>query len=68
MNTDLTIIVRQLQPTPEGLPIELYCFSTFTDWLPFERFQSSVLDYAIVMAREFGLRLYQRPSGRDFKS
>ena len=68
VNTDLTIIVRQLQPTPEGLPIELYCFSTFTDWLPFERFQSSVLDYAIVMAREFGLRLYQRPSGRDFKS
>lgn len=68
VNTDLTIIVRQLQPTPEGLPIELYCFSTFTDWLPFEKFQSSVLDYAIVMAREFGLRLYQRPSGRDFKS
>ena len=68
VNTDLTIIVRQLQPTPEGLPIELYCFSTFTDWLPFESFQSSVLDYAIVMAREFGLKVYQRPSGRDFKS
>ena len=68
VNNDLMIMVRMLQPTPEGLPIELYCFSTFPDWQPFERFQSSVLDYAIVMAKEFGLRVFQRPSGRDFKS
>ena len=68
VNNDLMVMVRMLQPTPEGLPVELYCFSTFPDWQPFEMFQSSVLDYAIVMAREFGLRLYQRPSGRDFKS
>ena len=61
-------MVRMLQPTPEGLPVEMYCFSTFTDWQPFEHFQGSVLDYAIVMAREFGLRVFQRPSGRDFSS
>ena len=68
VNKDLMIMVRMLQPTPEGLPVEMYCFSTFTDWQPFEHFQGSVLDYAIVMAREFGLRVFQRPSGRDFSS
>ena len=67
VNHDMMVMVRMLQPTPEGLPVELYCFSSFTDWMPFERFQSSVLDYALVMAAEFGLRVFQRPSGRDFK-
>ena len=67
MNNDLMIMVRMLQPTPEGLPVELYCFSTFPDWQPFERFQSSVLDYAVVMAKEFGLRVFQRPAGSDFR-
>ena len=67
VQTDLMIMVRMLQPTPEGLPLELYCFSTFVEWQPFERFQSSVLDYAVVMAQEFGLRIFQRPAGSDFK-
>ena len=67
VQSDLMVMVRMLQPTPEGLPLELYCFSTFADWQPFERFQSSVLDYAIVMAKEFGLRVFQRPAGTDFK-
>ena len=67
VNNDLMVMVRMLQPTPEGLPVELYCFSTFPDWQPFERFQSSVLDYAVVMAKEFGLRVFQRPAGSDFR-
>ena len=67
VNSDLMILVRMLQPTPEGLPVELYCFSTFPDWQPFEMFQSSMLDYAIVMAKEFGLRVFQRPAGSDFR-
>ena len=67
VNNDFMIMVRMLQPTPEGLPVELYCFSTFPDWQPFERFQSSVLDYAVVMAKEFGLRVFQRPAGSDFR-
>lgn len=66
VNKDMMIMVRMLQPTPEGLPLELYCFSVFTEWLPFERFRSEVLDYAIAMAPEFGLRVYQRPAGSDF--
>lgn len=65
VNKELMIMARMLQPTPEGLPLELYCFSVFTDWKPFEQFQSEVLDYAIVMASEFGLRIFQRPAGTD---
>lgn len=60
VNKDLMIMVRMLHPTPEGLPVEMYCFSEKTDWVPYEQFCSSVLDYAIVMAREFGLKVYQR--------
>ena len=67
VQSDMMIMVRMLQPAPEGLPLELYCFCRFVDWTPFERFQSSVLDYAVVMAQEFGLRIFQRPAGRDFK-
>lgn len=65
VNKDLMIMARMLQPTPEGLPLELYCFSIYPDWKPFELFQSEVLDYAIVMASEFGLRIFQRPAGSD---
>lgn len=65
VNKDLMIMARMLQPTPEGLPLELYCFSIYPDWKPFELFQSEVLDYAIVMASEFGLRIFQRPAGID---
>ena len=67
VRSDMMIMVRMLQPTPEGLPVELYCFCAFVDWVPFEKFQSSVLDYAVVMAREFGLRVFQRPAGTDLK-
>lgn len=67
VNKDLMIMVRMLQPTSEGLPVELYCFCSFTEWAPFEMFQSSMLDYAVVMAREFGLSIFQRPAGTDLK-
>lgn len=67
VNKDLMIMVRMLKPTPEGLPVELYCFCSFTEWAPFEMFQSSMLDYAVVMAREFGLSIFQRPAGTDLK-
>lgn len=68
VNKDLMIMARMLQPTPEGLPLELYCFSVFPDWKPFELFQGEVLDYAVVMASEFGLRIFQRPAGSDIGS
>lgn len=67
INHNLMIMVRELQPTAEGLPIELYCFATTPEWLPCERLQSEIIDHAIISARAFGLEVFQRPAGTDFK-
>lgn len=67
VNHNLMIMVRELQPTAEGLPIELYCFATTPEWLPCERLQSEIIDHAIISARAFGLEVFQRPAGTDFK-
>lgn len=67
VNKDMMIMVRMLQPTPDGLPLELYCFSVFTEWQPFENFQAGVLDEALAAAAEFGLKVFQRPAGSDIK-
>jgi miniconductance mechanosensitive channel len=50
------------------MPVELYCFSKINSWVPFEIVQSGVLDYAFAVAGQFGLKLYQAPSGNDFES
>ena len=61
----MTLIVRQLQPGTEGLPIEIYCFSNDTDWAAYEGIQGDIFDHVFAIAPEFGLRLYQRPAGAD---
>lgn len=65
VHPDLLRMVRILQPTAEGIPVELYCFSKQTDWLPFETLQNTILDHVIAILPRFGLRIYQRPSGAD---
>ncbi|HEX5829707.1 MAG TPA: mechanosensitive ion channel domain-containing protein [Gemmatimonadaceae bacterium] len=62
---DTTFLVRQLAPTPEGLPLELYVFTTDTRWAHYEGIQADVFDHLLAMVEEFGLSVYQRPSGRD---
>lgn len=62
---DMTFLVRQLAPTPEGLPLELYVFTTDTRWAHYEGIQADVFDHVLAMVEEFGLSVYQRPSGRD---
>lgn len=62
------VMVRQLQPTPQGLPVELYFFTHITSWLPFEQLQADIFDHVYACIREFGLRIYQAPSGRDLRS
>ena len=62
------VMVRQLQPTPQGLPLELYFFTHITAWLHFERLQADIFDHVYACIREFGLRIYQAPSGRDLRS
>jgi len=62
----MTLIVRQLQPGAEGLPIEVYAFSNDTDWAAYEGIQADIFDHICAIASEFGLRLYQQPAGADF--
>ncbi|MWV28795.1 mechanosensitive ion channel family protein [Aurantiacibacter rhizosphaerae] len=62
-----TLLVRQLDPTPQGLPLEIYCFADTTDWNEFERIQADVFDHLIAILPEFGLRLFQEPSGLDLQ-
>jgi len=64
----MTLIVRQLDPTPEGLPLEVYAFSNDVGWVAYEGIQSDIFDHLIAVIPEFDLRLFQAPSGRDFEA
>ena len=61
-------MVRMLQPTPEGIPVEIYCFSENTEWTAYEALQDDIFDHLLAVLPEFGLRVFQRPSGRDVRS
>jgi len=67
INQQMTQIVRQLEPGPTGLPLEIYCFTDTVSWVPYEGIQSDIFDHLIAMLPEFGLRLYQAPGGADLK-
>ncbi len=60
-----TLLVRQLDPTEKGLPLEVYCFTTTTDWGEYEAIQADIFDHLIAILPRFGLRLFQYPSGAD---
>lgn len=64
----MTLMVRQLSPTPEGLPIEIYCFTTTTAWTEYEGIQSDIFDHLLAIVPEFNLRVYQTPSGADMRA
>ncbi|MFQ5537253.1 MAG: mechanosensitive ion channel family protein [Gemmatimonadota bacterium] len=64
---DMTLLVRQLQPGPQGLPLEIYCFSASTEWAVYEGLQSDIFDHLIAILPEFGLRPFQEPSGKDLQ-
>jgi miniconductance mechanosensitive channel len=61
----MTLIVRQLGPGPEGLPLEIYCFTNTTEWAAYEDIQSDIFDHLLAIVPEFKLRLYQKPAGSD---
>jgi len=63
----MTLLVRQLQSGPTGLPMEIYVFSNDTNWINYEAFQSDVFDHLLAMVPEFGLRVFQNPSGEDVR-
>lgn len=68
VHRDMTCMVRQLPSDAEGVPIELYCFTTTTNWTEYETIQSDLFDHLIAMLPEFGLRVYQRPTGFDLRA
>ena len=65
VNSDMILAVRQLQPTAQGMPIELYFFSADTVWLKYEHLQAEVFDHILAMLHTFGLKVFQSPSGTD---
>ena len=65
IHQQMTLLVRQLEPTPCGLPLEIYCFTSTVAWNDYEGIQSDIFDHLIAILPEFGLRLFQQPSGAD---
>lgn len=61
---DLTLMVRQLEPTPHGLPVEIYCFTNENEWVSYEHIQSDIFDHVYAVLPHFSLRIYQSASGR----
>ena len=68
LHDNMTLLVRQLQPGPQGLPIEIYVFTVTTAWAEFEGIQSDIFDHLFSILDEFGLRAFQEPTGEDLSS
>jgi len=68
INLDMTFLIRHLQPTETGIPIEIYVFSREQAWAVYEDIQSDIFDHILAVIPEFELRVFQNPSGGDFRS
>ena len=68
VNQDMIMLVRQLQPTEHGMPIELYFFSANTAWVKYETLQAEVFDHVLATVHRFGLKVFQSPTGLDLQS
>ena len=68
INNDFTLMVRQLQPTTQGLPLEVYCFSATTEWTEYESVIADIFDHLYAATRHFDLALFQSPTGADIRS
>lgn len=67
IHPDMTCMVRQMEATAQGVPLEIYCFTRTTTWADYERIQGDIFDYLLAVLPEFGLSLYQQPSGTDMR-
>ena len=67
VNQDMIMLVRQLQPTEHGMPIELYFFSANTAWVKYEALQAEVFDHVLAVVHRFGLKVFQSPTGLDLQ-
>lgn len=68
ISQEMTLLVRQLAPTENGLPLEVYAFTNDTRWNVYESIQSDIFDHLFAVSPEFGLHIFQNPSGNDFKN
>jgi len=68
IHKNMTMMVRQLAPESQGLPLEIYCFTNTVAWLEYEGIQSDIFDHIFAIIGEFGLRVYQAPTGNDVRS
>ena len=64
---DMTFLVRHLQPSEKGLPMEIYVFSKDQAWANYESIQADIFDHILAIIPEFGLRVFQNPTGDDFQ-
>jgi miniconductance mechanosensitive channel len=67
IHKEMTRLVRQLPPGPDGLPLEIYCFTTTVAWEKYEAIQSDIVDHLLAVLPHFGLRLFQKPCGTDIR-
>ncbi|MBD1588733.1 mechanosensitive ion channel family protein [Pseudomonas typographi] len=65
---NMTCMVRQMESTAQGVPLEIYCFTRTTAWAEYERIQSDIFDYLLAVLPEFGLGVFQQPSGADMRA
>ncbi len=67
VHPEMTLMVRQLAPGADGLPLELYCFTNTVIWTGYEGIQSDIFDHLLAILPEFGLRVFQHPGGADIR-
>lgn len=67
IHKEMTLMVRQLEGGPNGIPMELYCFTTTTRWVEYEAIQGDIFDHIFAVLPEFGLRVHQTPTGHDMR-
>ena len=65
IHQNMTFLVRQLEPTSKGLPIQIYVFTNDTDWIRYEGIQADIIDHLLAVIPEFGLKIFQSPTGKD---
>ena len=66
IHNELTFLIRQLPMSEKGLPLEIYVFTNITDWIEYEAIQADIFDHLLAVIPEFGLRIFQNPTGTDF--
>ncbi len=67
ISKEMTFLVRHLQPTEKGLPVEIYVFSKDQAWANYEAIQADIFDHTLAVLPEFDLHVFQNPTGSDFQ-